>query len=148
MVSLLSAIVFGLAKSLEFTEKDLSSDESLWDLYERWRSYHTVSRDLAEKRKRFNVFKANVLHIHNVNQMDRPYKLKLNKFADMTSHEFQNYFSSKIRHYRMLRGSRDVTGFMHGKAENLPASIDWRKKGAVTGIKDQGNCGEFSVNNN
>ncbi|KAL2510281.1 KDEL-tailed cysteine endopeptidase CEP1 [Forsythia ovata] len=141
LVSLLLAMAFGLVKSLEFTERDLSSDESLWDLYERWRSHHTVSRDLTEKRKRFNVFKANVLYIHKVNQIDRPYKLKLNKFADMTSHEFRNYFSSKIRHYRMLRGSRAVMGFMHEKAENLPASIDWRKKGAVTGIKDQGNCG-------
>ncbi|KAL2510300.1 KDEL-tailed cysteine endopeptidase CEP1 [Forsythia ovata] len=110
LVSLLLAMAFGLVKSLEFTERDLSSDESLWDLYERWRSHHTVSRDLTEKRKRFNVFKANVLYIHKVNQIDRPYKLKLNKFADMTSHEFRNYFSSKIRHYRMLRGSRAVTG--------------------------------------
>ncbi|KAL2547081.1 KDEL-tailed cysteine endopeptidase CEP1 [Forsythia ovata] len=141
LASVLLAMVFGLAESIEFTEKDLASDESLSDLYDRWRSHHTVSRDLTEKKRRFNVFKANVLHIHKVNQMNRPYKLKLNKFADMTSHEFRNSYSSKIRHHRMLRGSRARTGFMHEKTENLPASVDWRKQGAVTGVKDQGKCG-------
>ncbi|KAL8532769.1 hypothetical protein ACS0TY_009107 [Phlomoides rotata] len=135
------ALVLGLAESIEFTEKDVVSNERLWDLYERWRSQHTVSRDLKEKKSRFNVFKANVLHVHKANQMDKPYKLKLNKFADMTSHEFRNFYSSKIKHHRMLRGSPAATGFMHGDAENLPASVDWRAQGAVTDVKNQGNCG-------
>ncbi|KAK3026059.1 hypothetical protein RJ639_042551 [Escallonia herrerae] len=135
-------LVSGVVKSFEFTEKDLASEESLWDLYERWRSHHTVSRDLTEKQKRFNVFKENVKHIHKVNQMDKPYKLKLNKFGDMTSHEFRDsYGGSKVKHYRMLRGSRGATGFMHEKTGALPPSIDWRKKGAVAGVKDQGKCG-------
>lgn len=138
------AMVFGLVNGLEFTEKDIASEESLWDLYQRWRSHHTVSRDLTEKQKRFNVFKANVMHIHNMNKMDKPYKLKLNKFADMTSHEFRNFYSSKIKHFRMLHGTRPTTGFMHDKADNLPASVDWRKQGAVTGVKDQGKCGKFN----
>ncbi|KAL6969356.1 hypothetical protein U1Q18_029072 [Sarracenia purpurea var. burkii] len=142
LVGLFMALVFGLAKSIEFTEKDLASEESLWDLYERWRSYHAVSRDLTEKKKRFNVFKANVKHIHTVNEMDRPYKLKLNKFGDMTNHEFRSAYGSKIQHHRMFRGSRGGTGqFMHEKTDNLPLSIDWRKKGAVTAVKDQGRCG-------
>ncbi|KAL3819309.1 hypothetical protein ACJIZ3_005214 [Penstemon smallii] len=141
LISLFLAMVFCLAKSLEFTEKDLVSDERLWDLYEKWRSHHTVSRDLTEKQKRFNVFKANVQHIHEENQMDKPYKLKLNKFADMTNHEFRNFYSSKIKHYRMLHGDRATTGFMHAKTENLPESVDWRKQGAVTGVKNQGRCG-------
>lgn len=143
LVSVFLAMAVGLAKSVEFAEKDLVSDESLWDLYERWRSHHTVSRDLTEKQRRFNVFKANVQHVHKVNQMDKPYKLKLNKFADMTNLEFRNSYSSKIKHRRMLRGNRALTGFMHDKAANVPASVDWRKQGAVTGVKNQGNCGKF-----
>ncbi|GMI87735.1 cysteine endopeptidase 1 [Hibiscus trionum] len=135
------ALAFLLAESFDYHESDLASEESLWDLYERWRSHHTVSRDMKEKQKRFNVFKENLKHIHNVNQMDRPYKLELNKFADMTNYEFMTTRSSKISHYRMLRGPRRMTDFRHGKVDNLPHSIDWRKKGAVTGIKDQGKCG-------
>lgn len=144
LVALSLALVFGLVKSFEFGEKDLASEEILWDLYERWRSHHTVSRDLNEKQQCYNVFKENVKHVHKANKMDKPYKLKLNKFADMTSHEFRNsYAGSKVKHYRMFQGSRGGTGgFMHDKTENLPASIDWRKEGAVTGVKDQGKCGK------
>lgn len=142
LIALLMAAACVLAKSLEVTEKDVGSDEDLWNLYEKWRSHHTVSRDLTEKQKRYNVFKANALHVYNSNKMDKPYKLKLNKFADMTSHEFRNYYSSKVKHFRMLHGTRAETGFMHEEARNLPTSVDWRKQGAVTGVKNQGRCGK------
>ncbi|XP_042022856.1 vignain-like [Salvia splendens] len=140
-LSILIASVFSLTVSIDFTEKDLSSDESLWDLYQRWRSHHTISRDLAEKQRRFNVFKDNVHHIHTVNKMDKPYKLRLNKYADMTNHEFRASYTSKIRHHRMLHGARASTGFMHEEARDLPLSVDWRAHGAVTGVKNQGSCG-------
>ncbi|KAL8111723.1 hypothetical protein AgCh_019435 [Apium graveolens] len=141
LVVLSLALVVGVAKSIEFSAKDLETDESLWDLYERWRSHHTVSRDLSEKQTRFNVFKSNVRHIHKVNKMDKPYKLQLNKFADMTNHEFRNSYGSKVKHYRSLHGSRSKTEFMHENTDNLPPSVDWRKKGAVTPVKNQGQCG-------
>lgn len=146
LVALSLALLLGLAQSFEFHEKDLASEENLWDLYERWRSHHTVSRDLKEKQQRFNVFKANVRHVHKVNQMNKPYKLKLNMYADMTNHEFvRSYAGSKVSHYRMLRGERPATSFKHENTQDLPTSVDWRKKGAVTGIKNQGNCGKSPI---
>ncbi|KDO82142.1 hypothetical protein CISIN_1g048002mg, partial [Citrus sinensis] len=141
LVGLSLVLVFGVAESFDYQESDLASEECLWDLYERWRSHHTVSRDLKEKQIRFNVFKQNLKRIHKVNQMDKPYKLRLNRFADMTNHEFMSSRSSKVSHHRMLHGPRRQTGFMHGKTQDLPPSVDWRKQGAVTGVKDQGRCG-------
>ncbi|XP_043726341.1 vignain-like [Telopea speciosissima] len=143
VVVLSFALFLGVAQSLDIHEKDLESEDSLWDLYERWRSHHTVSRDLSEKQRRFNVFKENVKNIHEFNKKDEPYKLKLNKFGDMTNHEFKStYAGSKVRHHSMMRGaSRGTSGFMYENVESVPTSIDWRTKGAVTPIKDQGQCG-------
>ncbi|GAB4829277.1 hypothetical protein Ancab_018945 [Ancistrocladus abbreviatus] len=140
LVALSLALILGVAKSIEFDEDDLASEESLWDLYERWTTNHSISRHPKEKKERFNVFKANVHHIHRVNKMGKPYKLRLNRFGDMTNIEFKTLYGSKIKQRRMVRPHAN-TGFMYENAEGLPATVDWRARGAVTPIKDQGKCG-------
>ncbi|KAG7029224.1 hypothetical protein SDJN02_07562, partial [Cucurbita argyrosperma subsp. argyrosperma] len=138
---LLIVLVSGLGESFEFDEKELATEESLWRLYERWGNHHTISRGLKEKHKRFNVFKENVNHVFTVNQMNKPYKLKLNKFADMSNSEFVSFYArSNISHYRKLHGKRSG-GFMYEQATDLPSYIDWRERGAVNDIKEQGRCG-------
>lgn len=144
LVALFLALVLGLSQGFDFHEKELETEETLWALYERWRSHHTVSRSLDEKLMRFNVFKHNIDYIHNFNKEDQPYKLKVNKFADMTNHEFRTaYASSKIDHHRVLRGATHRnTDFMYEKVSAVPTSVDWRKNGAVNPVKDQGQCGK------
>ncbi|GAB2280552.1 hypothetical protein Dimus_015178 [Dionaea muscipula] len=148
VVLLLAALVLGLAESFdhfEFEEKDLASDRTLWDLYERWSIHHMIHRTREEKRRRFNVFKANVMHIHQHNNKMggiKPYKLRLNKFGDMTNLEFISIYGSRIKHHRMHH-PRNQTSFMYEQAQldGLPLSIDWRTKGALNPIKNQGSCG-------
>ncbi|KAL6660771.1 hypothetical protein ACP70R_001806 [Stipagrostis hirtigluma subsp. patula] len=140
------------ARGIPFTEKDLTSEESLRALYERWRSRYAVARgggglggdEGGDGARRFNVFKENARYIHEANRKDRPFRLALNKFADMTTDEFRRtYAGSRVRHHRALAGGRraDGGGFTYADAGNLPPAVDWRERGAVTGIKDQGQCG-------
>lgn len=91
---------------------------------------------------RFNVFKQNLKHIHKVNQMDLPCKLKLNRYADMTNHEFLSTRGSKLSHHRMLHGPWRNTGFRDAKTNDLPPSVHCRKNRAVTRVKNQGKCGK------
>ncbi|KAL5229635.1 hypothetical protein ABZP36_028411 [Zizania latifolia] len=127
----LLAVAMAAASAMELSDRDLASEEALWKLYERWRGKHTVARDLGEKARRFNVFKENVRLIHEFNRGDAPYKLRLNRFGDMTADEFRRaYAGSRVAHHRMFRGERRGS-FMYAGARDLPASVDWRQKGAV-----------------
>lgn len=140
LVAFALALVLGVVQSFDYNDHDLASEESLWDLYERWTSHHRVSRSLTEKHGRFSVFKQNLKYIHKVNQMDKPYKLALNHFADMTKFEFMTLMTSKISHHRVLRGPKPQTQFRYENTD-VPESVDWRTQGAVTPVKNQGHCG-------
>ncbi|OIT27751.1 senescence-specific cysteine protease sag39 [Nicotiana attenuata] len=105
-----------------------------------------VYKDDAEKAKRSKIFKDNVEYIEFVNKArTRPYKLGINEFADLSDEEFRATRNGyKMTSYQQLS---KTTPFKYGNV-TAPATMDWRTKGVVTEIKDQGQCGycwAFSV---
>nr|XP_018675855.1 PREDICTED: vignain-like [Musa acuminata subsp. malaccensis] len=129
--------------SLPLVGDDIASEEKLLDLYERWQSHHGVSRSVDEKRIRFDVFKENANYVFASNKKGKPYKLSLNKFGDMAREEFKRtYAGTRIRRRSTLRGSASLKGyFLYKNVTDVTPTVDWRQKGAVTAIKDQGKCG-------
>lgn len=93
LFSLSLFLIVGVGRSFDYHEKELESEEGLQAMYDRWRDYHKVTEKSSE---RFNIFKNNVQHIHNHNQMDKSYKLKINRFADMTEEEVKSTLLPKI----------------------------------------------------
>ncbi|CAI0380939.1 unnamed protein product [Linum tenue] len=84
-----------------------------------------------EKETRYQIFKDNVALINSFNaQGAKPYRLGVNQFADLTNEEF------RTTRNRFKRGT-----FRYENASGVPSTMDWRKKGAVTPVKDQGQCG-------
>lgn len=82
---------------------------------------------------------------HNARQ-NLSYTLSLNAFADLTNHEFKAKYlglspSSSDLLIRLNSGSGAIEGPDLVKESEIPSSVDWRKQGAVTGVKDQGSCG-------
>jgi len=90
-----------------------------------------------EFQTRFSNFKNNMdfVDAHNL-KTDRSFKVAMNKFGDLSSTEFSNIYN----------GVKVPQGYVHTatfKNPNvaLPDSFDWRTQGAVTSVKDQGQCG-------
>merc|ERR1712206_23643 len=61
-----------------------------------------------------------------------------NQFSDLTLEEFQ---ALPIFGYKKPEQSLPKVGVHEYNGEELAASVDWRSKGAVTQVKNQGQCG-------
>ncbi|KNA18262.1 hypothetical protein SOVF_072600 [Spinacia oleracea] len=123
-----------------YSPDDLSSEEKLHDLFVSWMSKHLkIYNSLEEKLIRFEAFKDNLKHIDERNKRVSSYWLGLNEFADLTHKEFKNkYLGLKVAENRNVDSSEDFT---YRDVTNIPKSVDWRKKGAVAPVKNQGACG-------
>ena len=119
-------------------------DSSLLETHEKWISkYRKVYKDISEKQKRFEIFKKNVHFIESFNSNGtKTYKLSINQFADQTNEEFKAIRNGFKRSYSGSPKS-SVSLFRYQNVTDLPNSMDWTQKEAVTPIKDQGNCGKI-----
>ncbi|KAI3445956.1 hypothetical protein Pfo_002621 [Paulownia fortunei] len=119
------------------------SESEIMALYESWLVKHGKAYNaIGEKEKRFEIFKDNLKFIDEHNSVDRPYKLGLNRFADLTNEEYRSIFvGGRLDSKTRLMNQRASDRYAFKAGEELPESVDWRKKGAVAPVKDQGQCG-------
>ncbi|KAL8130332.1 hypothetical protein V2J09_019487 [Rumex salicifolius] len=124
-----------------YDPKDLGSEDRLAQIFQQWREKHGKTYKHAEEMaKRFEHFKKNLKYVIEKNSKKKSsngHTVGLNRFADISNEEFRATYLSKVKKPLHKKDNR-LNGV---KSCDAPSSLDWRKKGAVTGIKDQGSCG-------
>ncbi|WVZ87631.1 hypothetical protein U9M48_034238 [Paspalum notatum var. saurae] len=125
------------ARGLERTEAEVRAMYELW-LAEHGRAYNA----LGEHDRRFRVFRDNLRFVdeHNARAGEHGYRLGMNQFADLTNDEFRAaYLGARLPARTGVRAAGER--YRHDGREDLPESVDWRDKGAVAPVKNQGQCG-------
>ena len=86
---------------------------------------------------RFKVFAKNLDKIREINAQNKSYYLGLTGLTDLTQEEYKQFYLNKE-----LKSAKQTSTlpFTHANVEAVD-KIDWRDKGAVTPVKNQGMCG-------
>jgi cathepsin L len=94
-----------------------------------------------EQLLRRNIFAANLQRIaaHNADST-ATYKMAVNQFADLTAAEFKGRYASGYR-AQEHKSANVNNALLTADVMALPTSVDWTTKGAVTPVKNQGQCG-------
>jgi len=104
--------------------------------FQEFMSRHSKSYASEEEyRLRFNIFRDNSAYIRVFNSLGNTWTLGVNEFTDMTNAEFRSIYTP------IKLPARDQSNVEILSEYGVPSTVDWRTKGAVTPVKNQGQCG-------
>ncbi|XP_028661381.2 cathepsin La [Erpetoichthys calabaricus] len=120
-----------------------SLDPLLDEHWELWKGWHNKKYHEKEEGWRRMVWEKNLrkIELHNLEQTmgKHSYRMAMNPFGDMPNEEFRQLMNG----YKSKTIERKHSGslFLEPNFLELPKAVDWREKGYVTPVKDQGQCG-------
>jgi len=102
--------------------------------------------DAKEYSMRKDIFEANLAKVLAHNQdTTKTWKEEVNHLSDWTQEEFRGLLGYRKAMGYSSKAERAKRAVVHPTpiipAHQLPALVDWRTKGVVTPVKDQGECG-------
>jgi cathepsin F len=109
--------------------------------------YNKHYTKLDEYQTRFTIFKSNMAWAEELNQLEQgTATYGASPYADLSRDEFRAKYLGLV-----ATPSNDLPVAEDLPLDNVPASVDWRQKGAVTEVKNQqqcGSCWSFSTSGN
>ncbi|VEN34857.1 unnamed protein product [Callosobruchus maculatus] len=111
------------------------SDQEAWEQFKI--QHGKTYRSLLEERQRFVIFQTNlrIIEEHNkrFNRGEESFSAKMNHFGDLSRKEFKDTLRLQVPHLERNYATFDDA--------DVPEEFDWREHGAVTDVRQQGNCG-------
>ncbi|XP_027624278.1 cathepsin L1 [Tupaia chinensis] len=130
----LAALCLGIASATP------NSDQNLDTSWHHWKSTHRRLYGKNEEGWRRAVWEKNMkmieMHNHEYSNGKHGFTMGMNAFGDMTNEEFRQVMNG-------FRNQKQKSGkvFHAPLLLQAPKSVDWREKGFVTPVKNQGQCG-------
>jgi hypothetical protein len=87
-----------------------------------------------EYHARLRIFRDNMAYARVFNTLGHSWTLGATPLADLTADEYRSFYTGY-----MVRGPKPVVSSV--SHVSIPSSVDWTTQGAVTPVKNQGQCG-------
>lgn len=130
-------VVYGALNMAQPQNSDNRVPNHITDMWTQWKMKHGRSYGVSsEDSYRLQVFYENYKIVTEKNNRKSSAQYELNKFADMSKEEFKKTYLSQVAYETEPEKTYKSTEKL-----DAPDSMDWTSRGAVTGIKDQGQCG-------
>jgi len=119
---------------------ELRSSDNQWESFKQ--TYGKSYSIKIEEELRRQIFNQRLTQIaqHNEEAANgkHSYTVGVNEFSDWSAEELKlrNGFKPEMKNFQ-----NEVESFENVNLKDLPTSVDWRTKGIVTPIKNQGQCG-------
>ncbi|XP_010290171.1 PREDICTED: cathepsin L2-like [Phaethon lepturus] len=116
-------------------------DPALEEAWEGWKSFHAKEYPGEVEAARREVWEKNLQRIQQHNreesQGQHAVRLAMNHYGDLTDEEFNQLLNGFTPAWQ----EEPALLFQASAARKTPAAVDWRAKGYVTPVKNQGHCG-------
>jgi cathepsin L len=111
--------------------------------FDLWTKEHNIKEKSSEM---YYNYITNDNYIKHVNSLNLTYKLGHNAYSGLNYENFNDVMKFKKNKSSFINNikyyfNEAINYFTNSHFKSLPTSIDWRLKGVLSAIKDQGICG-------